>query len=204
MVVNGRLDVDLSDALDKSSFTILNCTYCKDLEELPLLENIKEVKCTGCPKIRRLPTWPNVTKVDCSYCPNLEELPSWPNVIEVDCSYCPKLNKFPPWHLIKYINTIAVPSKWAIYMKYVKECKQILSSVISNDMVQVVFIKYMGEQTYRFSGFSPDNGFLEYYSKEIFHCFSKTLEESSLSEESLESLEESSLSLLESSDELSN
>jgi len=57
-VKNGQIDhVDIGDA------TVVDCSNCTSLTELPL--------------------WPNVTKVWCNNCPSLTELPLWPNIPNV-------------------------------------------------------------------------------------------------------------------------
>ena len=91
-VRNGRIDhVDIGDA------TIVNCSYCPSLTELPLWPNVTDVYCRRCTSLTKLPPWPNVTDVYCSGCPSLTELSLWPNVTIVDCSNCSSLTELPLW-----------------------------------------------------------------------------------------------------------
>jgi len=89
---NGRIDyVDIGDA------TVVDCSDCPSLTELPLWPNVNEVDCSYCPSLAELQLWPNVNKVYCSNCPSLTELLLWSNVNEVDCSGCTSLTELPLW-----------------------------------------------------------------------------------------------------------
>jgi len=104
-VRNGRIDhVDIGDA------TIVDCTNCTSLTELPLWPNVTEVWCTNCPSLTELPLWSNVTEVWCYNCPSLTELPLWPNVTKVLCTNCPSLTELPLWHNVTKVWCSNCPS----------------------------------------------------------------------------------------------
>ena len=102
---NGRIDhVDIGDA------TVVDCTNCPLLTELPLWPNVTKVDCTNCPLLAELPLWPNVTEVWCSDCTSLTELPLWSNVTEVH-------SNLP----VKSVYTLVDPNK-TIYSSQSEKC----------------------------------------------------------------------------------
>ena len=127
-VRNGRIDhVDIGDA------TIVDCTNCTSLTELPLWPNVTEVWCTNCPSLTELPLWSNVTEVWCYNCPSLTELPLWSNIMKVWCTDCPSLTELPLWpddtkvysdltfKRVKFVYTLVDPNK-TIYSSQSEKC----------------------------------------------------------------------------------
>ena len=80
----------------------LDCYYCSQLIEIPLIEGLQKLFCYNCPLLTEIPLIEGLHELFCYNCPLLTEIPLIEGLQELYCWNCQLLTKISEIDKLKY------------------------------------------------------------------------------------------------------
>jgi hypothetical protein len=75
--------------------TKLNCSYCENLQRIPVLPNLEWLECHYCLNLQGISALPKLDTLICSNNPNLQSIGALPKLEWLQCTDCPLLLSVP-------------------------------------------------------------------------------------------------------------